>query len=266
MKKFVEVLKKVNVSKNDTLDLMQLCINSYNSKWGKVHKVLDVIADYEVDNVQFSMGYKKRDLETLYIIFRGSDEDLDWKQNFKFKRLPLVQIVTKELEKGNPYSNVNPDVMVHKGFYEDYIKVRTIIHDYIKKGGFKLIYVTGHSKGGAEATLCAVDVQFNFFPDEYDKVICVTYASPRVGNKAFADSFNKRVPRSLRVVNGEDFICKVPYNALGYWHVDNLMHIGYYNPVCWIPVVRGFGSFYHYPKSYKKNLYIFWKKIEKRFA
>lgn len=265
MKKMKEVIDKVGIGESDSIELMQLCINSYETKWGPFEKVLDVVEAHEVDNIEFYLGYKKSIPGRLYIIFRGSDEDLDWKQNFKFKRLPIVQIITKEMDKENPYNKVNPDVMVHSGFYEDYCKVRNIIHEYFKKGGFTEIYVTGHSKGAGGATLCAVDMQFNFFPGVYDKVVCVTFASPRVGNKAFADSFNGRVPRSLRIVNGEDFVCKIPYNILGYWHVDNFVHIGYMNPLCWIPVIRGVGGLYHYPKKYMSNLKKFWIKLKKRF-
>lgn len=215
----------------------QLCINSYEGKWGKVEKILDKEEKHAVDNVEFSFGKITGEPGTLYIVFRGSDEPEDWERNFQFGKLTV------------PYDNVNPRLKVHKGFLTDYKKVRDIILTKVKN--FSTIILTGHSKGGAEATLAAVDIQYNF----PDKVIrCVPVASPRVGNKIFADSYNKRVPFTIRVVNGEDFITKVPQNIFGYWHVDRLCQIGYKNPLCWIPIIRALGSLYHYPQLYLKNL------------
>jgi predicted lipase len=54
------------------------------------------------------------------------------------------------------------------------------------------VYVTGHSLGGALATLCAYEL-CNRAPSKraHYSVTMYTYGAPRVGNKTFADSFNK---------------------------------------------------------------------------
>jgi hypothetical protein len=48
----------------------------------------------------------------------------------------------------------------------------------------------------------------------------VSFGSPRVGNSYFVESYNKRVPNTLRFVNKNDMVCKVPPFWLSFRHVD----------------------------------------------
>lgn len=102
---------------------------------------------------------------------------------------------------------------VHTGFrntYQDTLREK--IHESLKKcmqaKQVREILVSGHSRGGALATLCAVDlaVEFPSVP-----LNLVTYASPRVGNEAFVQ-FCKDLPnlRSARFVNGFDVVPLLP--------------------------------------------------------
>jgi len=50
--------------------------------------------------------------------------------------------------------------------------------------------VTGHSLGGAVATLTAAELSTN---TNYNVADVYTYGEPRVGNKKFADWFNKKL-------------------------------------------------------------------------
>lgn len=52
------------------------------------------------------------------------------------------------------------------------------------------LYVTGHSMGGALAHLCAMYMQYMFALDD---VRLYTFGSPRVGNYAFYQAFDKMV-------------------------------------------------------------------------
>ncbi len=47
-----------------------------------------------------------------------------------------------------------------------------------------------------------------------------TYGAPRVGNMAFSQAFNKRVPGSWRFYNASDIVPSVP-RLMGYSHVKN---------------------------------------------
>lgn len=64
------------------------------------------------------------------------------------------------------------------------------------------VFVTGHSLGGALATLAALHIGHlkNCQPIVY------TFASPRVGNSGFARYFEKMVGNSFRIANTEDMV------------------------------------------------------------
>ena len=153
----------------------------------------------------------------IYIIFRGSAQDADWDTNFALNRT-----------QGYPYSdNPQTKVQIHEGFSKAYLSVREVLHQTCSEleEGTRLI-VTGHSLGGALATLCALDLQFNFFSTEPERISLYSFGSPRVGNSEFRQSFNRRVPNSYRVVNGMDIVPAVPRPWQGYRHVDSAYRIG----------------------------------------
>ena len=85
------------------------------------------------------------------------------------------------------------------------------------------VRVTGHSRGAALAVLCALDLQYNF-PDRcYEAVL---FGCPRVGNAAFARSYDRRVFMTMRVEQGADIVCRVPPAVLGYRHVGMRCRVG----------------------------------------
>jgi len=115
-------------------------------------------------------------------------------------------------------------VRVHAGFLKQYQSMRfsvmSSIYKMAWKGKQKKIVFTGHSLGGALATLCGAVVKEEM-PELHVSVY--TYGSPRVGNKAFAKVF-EAVDVSCRVVNGSDIITTLPF--WNYKHVHGLLHIG----------------------------------------
>ena len=73
----------------------------------------------------------------------------------------------------------------------------------------------GHSLGAALATLLALDVGST----GHDSVELVTWASPRVGDKAFCDAFAKHVSDVARFTCGADVVPRLPPEKLGFEHV-----------------------------------------------
>eukprot|EP00658_Telonema_sp_P-2_P046445 TRINITY_DN3462_c0_g1_i7.p1 TRINITY_DN3462_c0_g1~~TRINITY_DN3462_c0_g1_i7.p1 ORF type:complete len:628 (+),score=150.03 TRINITY_DN3462_c0_g1_i7:186-2069(+) len=86
------------------------------------------------------------------------------------------------------------------------------------------LLVTGHSLGGALATLCSVDV--SLLHPEWD-VTLVNFGSPRVGNHKFAKLFNRVCTQAFRICNQKDIITSVPKLSiakccgLAYKHIGN---------------------------------------------
>ena len=148
----------------------------------------------------------------LVVGFRGSEETglWDWITDLKF-----VQQVYPYGEKKDS------QVKVHYGFITAYQSVRDAVLAQVKQSPHQRVICTGHSLGGALATLAALDIQYNF-PDK--QVSCYTFGSPKVGNDYFVKSYNKRVPNTYRFVNSADKVPDLPPGT--YEHVGALHHIG----------------------------------------
>ncbi|MFQ5575826.1 MAG: Mbeg1-like protein, partial [Anaerolineae bacterium] len=154
--------------------------------------------------------------DTPVIAFRGSEETgiADWITDLKF-----VQQVF-------PYQeSKNKTVKVHYGFIQAYKSVRQAVLARARQAPHGRIICTGHSLGGALATLAALDVQYNLPQKE---VVCYTFGSPKVGNDAFAESYNRRVPNTFRFVNAADAIPQTPPG--NYHHVGRKEGIGQSGP------------------------------------
>lgn len=108
---------------------------------------------------------------------------------------------------------------VHKGFYNAYLSIARQVNLAAKSLLANCqgchIYVTGHSLGGAVATLAAADL-FALTPD----LTLYTFGSPRVGDLAFATYFDKIVPDTYRIVNSHDLVPHIPQRFLGFRHVS----------------------------------------------
>lgn len=83
--------------------------------------------------------------------------------------------------------------------------------------GGRTLHISGHSLGGALATLLAADVAGR--PGIPDPTV-YTFASPTVGDKIFAGTYDLRVPDSWRIANLNDIVTHLPPRFAGYVHVD----------------------------------------------
>jgi len=154
---------------------------------------------------------------TLVIAFRGSQQPKDWLTDFNAWHQTM------------PYDNVDSNIKVHTGFINAYKSVRDQVHAIIEDVESKVnrVIICGHSLGGALAQLCAVDIQFNF--DK--KIECYASGSPAVGNKEFATSYNIRVPNTVRTYMRKDIVPMMPpanfqKSVGGYKQVETKWAIG----------------------------------------
>jgi len=149
---------------------------------------------------------------------------------------------------------------VHAGFQRAYLSVREVVNEIIRqltptKAGERpwRVLVTGHSLGGALATLCSLDLQLHSHrravwekahgegekgkgkgapasPSPFS-VSMYTFGSPRVGNGRFADLYNRNVWDAFKVVNNQDVVARLPRGAsawlLDYEHVGRTVVLGY---------------------------------------
>jgi triacylglycerol lipase len=99
----------------------------------------------------------------------------------------------------------------------------TKLHKYKKVK----LYVTGHSLGGALATLAAHHIEtaigYNRIPKDTNLELAglYTFGSPKVANEEFNYALNHELKgKSFRLVNGVDVVARLPPSILGYRHID----------------------------------------------
>jgi len=96
--------------------------------------------------------------------------------------------------------------------------VSDIIHEKVRPQQLPL-FVTGHSLGGAIATLAAYHA-VSYHPDIY----LYTFGSPRVVNRVLSRKISDTLKgRSFRCVHGDDIVPRVP-PLLNYTHIQDLVY------------------------------------------
>ena len=110
---------------------------------------------------------------------------------------------------------------IHRGFELQYRGLRERISQHMKDldVGQRFIF-TGHSLGGALATIASLEFALAY-PDR--DVVCVTFGSPRVGNKTFKEHFDRMVDLSYRFVNERDIVPHAP-TRWRFSHVRGVVH------------------------------------------
>ncbi len=139
-------------------------------------------------------GFIVEQEDTIIVSFRGTQTDPDWIADADVTQKPF------------PYCDTQP--LVHSGFLSVYESMREELLNVLEQlDSSKTMFVTGHSLGGALATLFSLDCVLN---SHFKSVFMYSYGAPRVGNEAFASLYNKTVPASIRFVNLADLVPFVP--------------------------------------------------------
>jgi hypothetical protein len=163
-----------------------------------------------IDNDVGTAGYVVDGDDIIVIVFRGTEDRLDWITNVH------VQLVA--LQGGT---------RVHTGFFQAYWPIREVMFDFVKhaiREKPRPIYITGHSLGGALALMATAELANDDDATIRDCVAaCYTFGCPRAGDS----SFDLYVKAPLyRVTNGVDLIPAVPPAILGYRHVGDTRYFG----------------------------------------
>ena len=183
----------------------------------------------------------------IYICFRGTEGVKEWEKVGTFKQVPCSFL------KNQPTTD---EIKVHEGFQAVYAgiggdglflgaaaagtagtaisSIQTQVMSYLETikttTEYRNLWVTGHSLGGAVANFATIDIVTNTI---HKRATTYLFASPSVGNQAFADLFKKNVGTnacdnnnnintcSWRVINKYDLVPTLPpTNLLKYVHVN----------------------------------------------
>ncbi|WP_013324433.1 lipase family protein [Gloeothece verrucosa] len=156
-------------------------------------------------------GFVAQKNNEIFVVFRGTMTPAEWITNFQFKPGSKYFLEQEGLGK------------VHRGFYKIYTRHNIGRDPFSNKGDFPSIredienalrkcspdtqvYVTGHSLGGALATLATLHIkEMKFFNNP---PILYAFANPRAGGRIFAQNFNGL--ECFRIANSEDIVPTVP--------------------------------------------------------
>lgn len=162
-----------------------------------------------------TQGFIAKDENRIIISFRGTSSLHDAWTDVQISKLifPSLKLLRRIFSIRSIFKS-----KAHEGFFNSYSSVRDelleIIKDQLKEKDYH-IYLTGHSLGGALATLAALDLQ----KETTAKISNYTFGAPKVGNKRFVKYYNKKVKDTFRVVNDEDPIPSIP--GFSFKHVKN---------------------------------------------
>ena len=146
---------------------------------------------------EIPIGFIAQNKKRLFIIFRGTQTAAEWISNLKI-RLSECFIAGR----GN----------VHDGFQNTYLDIRNQITAAVNAAkGHREMHIAGHSLGAALAAFAACDIEFC----EHRTIHSLyTFGSPRIGDDAFAQTFNSTfAARSFRIINSSDIVTEIPLPA-----------------------------------------------------
>lgn len=180
-------------SKNSSFPLSymmaKMCMAAYTNQFQTSNDLYDKVFTDErktpvINIIQQTntVVYILENIDFILVIFRGTDDLRDVLNDITF--IPINTIVGK----------------VHKGFHDAFL---LIYHQLSQKLAHtnKRLFLTGHSLGGALATICAA-----YFRNK--NPLLITFGSPKVGTRKFWQ-YVKNI-NHIRWVNTYDIVCKIP--------------------------------------------------------
>jgi len=164
--------------------------------------------------------------DRIVVAFKGTTSMRNLKTSMKIYHERLVNVVPTDLdnEDGNNgnsnelhrlrvvFGRSYEAAKIHKGFAVAYASVANRVMSRIKKlidEKPRPVFLTGHSLGGALATICSLDVWIKLRISRR-QIFVSTFGSPRVGNEAFRRIYDSVIALHWRIVVDPDMVAKLP--------------------------------------------------------
>jgi hypothetical protein len=171
--------------------IKKTCLSGESTSWG--FSTCDFV---DFDDTQCFVATTA---DLALVSFRGTESRGDWFRN--------VNVPGRTRDYG----------VAHRGFLGAFQAVESQLRSSLAGMAGRKLIVTGHSLGGALATVMAAEWQ-SFMPAAF----VATFGQPAVGRGAFRMFFLQNYSRRFfRFVNDSDIVAQVPP---GYEHVGRLLH------------------------------------------
>ena len=146
----------------------------------------------------------------VVLAFRGTQSFENWYRNLDFEWT---------------HSDLCKKCKVHDGFWTQWTFMREDIIKNVRETHQKFpehrLVATGHSLGGALATLAAAELRkIDDDPWYLANTYLFSFGSPRIGTDHTARFLSKQSELTYRVTSGDDPVPHVPIKALGYAHTS----------------------------------------------
>ena len=177
----------------------QECLdNALPSEKFQIHSVVTKKCDFFGNDCSAYVAVS-HELNVTALAFRGST---NFNQTFTIFMESLTSPKTKFL---------NGEVQTYwkRGFEELWSSMKTEVKDLVSQNPSYQLWVTGHSLGGAIASLASTWLSNNSFAPRKN-IILYTFGMPRVGNYDYALQHDQLVNNSWRVVNHNDIVPHFP--------------------------------------------------------
>lgn len=210
MSDFNPAYSKGSYSAKDALAFATACDLTYQIKH-EPHLVISTLKEWGFVDITIinkclggkidTQGFVAANDQHILVAFSGSECFNDWWTNITF------------VSETGPF----PGTKVHKGFQDALVPTLVVIASNVQKfnlRGEKEIWLTGHSLGGALASLLAAML----LADDFEVAALYTYGAPRVGDTRFEKIFNEKFQAAYRVVNQDDVVPHLPPEFLGFSH------------------------------------------------
>lgn len=242
------------------------CLAIYSDRTGRLSyeyltqegwEIQPFVADGDIDDARFLIAKKEPadGGQPVYILaIAGTETIKNMKTNLTLGQVYFAGRTPEEFA-ANAALRHMPDSVpkVHHGFYK-YVeaafqaKVATknngtprLLTDLLLENRDRKVYLTGHSLGGAAATIAGARLlSLGVNPDQIE---VITFGAPAVGNKAFVDQFAPVLPLTRVVIDG-DPITGILQGLSGYeqfgreilWKTRDVTHKGQHAMVGYLDV------------------------------
>lgn len=144
----------------------------------------------------------------VVLVFRGSVSRLNWHKDFDIIKA---------------HTDMCKHCHIHHGYWKSWMGIRDSVKAAVQQTldaspGYRFV-ITGHSLGGALATLAAADFRKDS-DDLANRTELFTFGSPRVGNKEAAAFMSGQSSLSYRITSRYDMIPRLPWHGFGYYHTS----------------------------------------------
>jgi hypothetical protein len=241
MASFASLYEKFDASQARKLaGLIQQAYNQFDEReentW-KLSEPYELLGSLGTQEIPFGFVVSEPSSKNVVVVFRGTKRFIEW---FKDANVQLVsykdgmargQRVKAIWDIAEGFSENSSDEAiltngdfgyVTAGFRGIYISLREQMMKALQRcPADSHIFVTGHSLGGALATMAIPDILSSTVFNNPEKIELYTFASPRCGDREFASGFKElRVPH-WRIANTEDFVTMLPFPTGNIFAIDS---------------------------------------------